>query len=57
MAISKNGAYGHPNGKIGKLIHYMLKGQPVVRVVGRKSNKLSDKQRPIVWPCLLLWIF
>ncbi|SHG61568.1 DUF6266 family protein [Pedobacter caeni] len=38
MAISKNGPYGHPNGKIGKLVHYMLKGQPVTRMVGRRTK-------------------
>ncbi|NQX41256.1 hypothetical protein SAMN05421820_107207 [Pedobacter steynii] len=43
MAISKNGPYGHPNGKIGKLVHYMLKGQPVTRMVGRRT-KSSQKQ-------------
>lgn len=43
MAISKHGPYGHPNGKIGKLVHYMLKGQPVIRMVGRRT-KSSQKQ-------------
>lgn len=43
MAISKHGPYGHPNGKIGKLVHYMLKGQPVTRMVGRRI-KSSQKQ-------------
>lgn len=43
MAISKHGPYGHPNGKIGKLVHYMLKGQPVTRMVGKRT-KSSQKQ-------------
>ncbi|AOM79203.1 DUF6266 family protein [Pedobacter steynii] len=38
MAISKYGPYGHPNGKIGKLVHYMLNGQPVTRLVGRRTK-------------------
>jgi hypothetical protein len=44
MAISKHGPYGHPNGKIGKLVHYMLKGQPVTRMVGKRT-KSSPAQK------------
>lgn len=45
MGKSFNGPYGHLNGKVGKLVHYMLKGQPIVRVVGAPSKKRSHKQK------------
>lgn len=45
MGKAFNGPYGHLQGKVGKLVHYMLKGQPVVRVVGAPSEHRSLKQR------------
>ncbi|WP_316841263.1 DUF6266 family protein [Pedobacter gandavensis] len=38
MAKAPNGPYGHLNGKVGKLVFYMLNGQPVVRLIGRKGK-------------------
>ena len=38
MAIASNGPQGHLNGKVGKLVFYMLNGQPVVRLIGRKGK-------------------
>lgn len=45
MAKSLNGPYGHLTGKAGKLVHYMLKGQPIVRSVGVPSKKRSLRQK------------
>ncbi|WP_316751939.1 DUF6266 family protein [Pedobacter gandavensis] len=44
MAICKPGPFGHPSGKIGNTIFYMLKGQPVCRSNG-KPGKVSLKQK------------
>ncbi|WP_222536726.1 DUF6266 family protein [Pedobacter polysacchareus] len=43
MAIAANGPHGHFIGKIGNLVYYMLNGQPVVRLIGKKgkSSKLQ----------------
>ena len=43
MAIAANGPHGHFTGKIGNLVFYMLNGQPVVRLIGKKgkSSKLQ----------------
>lgn len=38
MAIALNGPQGHLNGKVGKLVFYMLNGVPVVRLVGRPGK-------------------
>lgn len=38
MAIALNGPHGHLNGKVGKLVFYMLNGQPIVRLIGRKGK-------------------
>ncbi|WP_316751428.1 DUF6266 family protein [Pedobacter gandavensis] len=38
MAIASNGPHGHLNGKVGNLVFYMLNGQPVVRLIGRKGK-------------------
>ncbi|MCX2452210.1 DUF6266 family protein [Pedobacter sp. PLR] len=38
MAIASNGPQGHLNGKVGNLVFYMLNGQPVVRLNGRKGK-------------------
>ncbi|MBB2149091.1 DUF6266 family protein [Pedobacter gandavensis] len=38
MAIASNGPQGHLNGKVGNLVFYMLNGQPVVRLIGRKGK-------------------
>ena len=43
MAILSNGAFGHPNGKIGNMVFYKLKGQTVCREIG-KQGKPSRKQ-------------
>ena len=43
MAILSNSAFGHPNGKIGGMVYYMLKGQAVCRMIG-KQGKPSIKQ-------------
>lgn len=45
MAKSPNGPYGHPVGKIGSLVHYMLKGQHIVRIVGAPPKHRSLKQK------------
>ena len=48
MAKCYAGPYGHPSGKIGKLVFYMLNGQAVCRLVGRAGkptiNQLSNRQ-------------
>ncbi|MCX2452063.1 DUF6266 family protein [Pedobacter sp. PLR] len=38
MAIASNGPQGHLNGKVGNLVFYMLNGQPIVRLIGRKGK-------------------
>ncbi|MBC8985069.1 hypothetical protein H9X96_04695 [Pedobacter sp. N36a] len=38
MAIASNGPQGHFNGKVGNLVFYMLNGQPVVRLIGKKGK-------------------
>ncbi|MBB2147541.1 DUF6266 family protein [Pedobacter gandavensis] len=43
MAICSVGPYGHPSGKIGNVVFYMLNGQPVCRMNG-KPGKPSIKQ-------------
>lgn len=43
MAKCTPGPYGHPSGKIGTVVFYMLNGQPVCRLVG-KAGKPSTKQ-------------
>ncbi|WP_316842197.1 DUF6266 family protein [Pedobacter gandavensis] len=43
MAICNVGPYGHPSGKIGSLVFYILNGQPVCRTIG-KPGKPSIKQ-------------
>lgn len=43
MAICNAGPHGHPSGKIGKLVFYMLNGQAVCRLVGR-AGKATPKQ-------------
>lgn len=43
MAILSKSAYGHPNGKIGNMVFYMLNGQAVCRLIG-KQGKPSTKQ-------------
>ncbi len=43
MAILSNSAFGHPNGKIGGMVYYMLKGQAVCRMIG-EQGKPSIKQ-------------
>lgn len=45
MAKSPNGPYSHPNGKIGNIVHYMLKGQCISRIVGPASKRRSTKQK------------
>lgn len=48
MAICYAGPYGHPSGKIGKLVFYTLNGQPVCRLIGRAGkpsiNQLGNRQ-------------
>ncbi|WP_316753147.1 DUF6266 family protein [Pedobacter gandavensis] len=44
MAICKVGPFGHPSGKIGNTVFYMLKGQAVCRSNG-KLGKVSLKQK------------
>ena len=43
MAILSKSAFGCPNGKIGGMVYYMLKGQPVCRLIG-EHGKPSIKQ-------------
>ncbi|SHG14987.1 DUF6266 family protein [Pedobacter caeni] len=43
MATSKPGPYGHPNGKIGNIVFYVLNGQNVSRTIGA-PGKPSRKQ-------------
>jgi len=38
MAIASKGPHGHLNGKVGNLVFYMLNGQPVVRLIGKKGK-------------------
>lgn len=48
MAICNSGPYGHPSGKIGKLVFYTLNGQGICRLVGRAGkpsiNQLGNRQ-------------
>jgi hypothetical protein len=48
MAILSNSAFGHPNGKIGDMVYYMLKGQMVCRKIGEQGkpsiNQLANYQ-------------
>ncbi|MBB2149754.1 DUF6266 family protein [Pedobacter gandavensis] len=44
MAICKVGPFGHPSGKIGNMVFYMLNGQAVCRSKG-KPGKPSLKQK------------
>jgi hypothetical protein len=48
MAILSNSAFGHPNGKIGGMVYYMLKGQAVCRMIGEQGkpsiNQLANYQ-------------
>ena len=48
MAICYAGPHGHPSGKIGKLVFYILNGQPVCRLIGRAGkpsiNQLGNRQ-------------
>lgn len=44
MAISRNGIHGWPSGKLGRVVYYMLRGQPVQRTIG-KPGKPSLKQK------------
>lgn len=48
MAITTNGFYNNPNGKIGKMVYYMLRGQLVSRSIGRPGNptvpQLANRQ-------------
>lgn len=48
MAICTSGPYGHPSGKIGKLVFYTLNGQGICRLVGRAGkpsiNQLGNRQ-------------
>jgi len=38
MAILSKSAFGCPNGKIGNMVYYMLKGQPVCRLIGEQGE-------------------
>ncbi|WP_316843061.1 DUF6266 family protein, partial [Pedobacter gandavensis] len=38
MAIASHGPQGHYSGKVGNLVFYMLNGQPIVRLIGRKGK-------------------
>ena len=57
MAKCYSGPYGHPSGKIGKLVFYMLNGQPICRLVGRAGkptiNQLANRQGMSVTMALL----
>ena len=57
MAIASNGPQGHLNGKVGNLVFYMLNGQPVVRLIGRKGKpsklQLANYQAMAVTTLLL----
>lgn len=57
MAIASNGPQGHLNGKVGNLVFYMLNGQPVVRLIGRKGKpstlQLANYQQMAVTTKLL----
>ncbi|AOM78114.1 DUF6266 family protein [Pedobacter steynii] len=48
MATSKTGLYGHPNGKIGNIVFYVLNGQNVSRTIGDPGkpsrNQLANRQ-------------
>ncbi|SMD11568.1 DUF6266 family protein [Pedobacter nyackensis] len=44
MAIFKKGIFGAANGKIFNLVSYPLKGQQVVRGIGKSRKPLTDKQ-------------
>ena len=44
MAISRNGIHGWPSGKLGRVVYYLLRGQPVQRTIG-KPGKPSLKQK------------
>lgn len=57
MATNKNGPYGHPNGKIGNIVFYVLNGQNVSRTIGDPGkpsrNQLGNQQSMAVTMALL----
>lgn len=48
MAKCAISPYGHPSGKIGNLVFYMLKGQPICRLIGKPGapsvKQLANRQ-------------
>jgi len=44
MALANNGPHGHFRGRIGNLVYYTLKGQQVVRVIGKSDKPPTDGQ-------------
>ncbi|WP_316822554.1 DUF6266 family protein [Pedobacter gandavensis] len=60
MAIAANGPQGHLKGKVGNLVFYMLNGQPVVRLIGRKGKptipQLANYQKMSVTMDLLRYM-
>lgn len=45
MAKSPHGPYGHLNGRVGDLVHYTLKGQSIVRMIGIITKAPTTKQK------------
>lgn len=45
MGKAFNGPHGHLQGKVGSLVYYTLKGQPIVRVVGVNTKPPTQKQK------------
>ncbi len=44
MATIKNGIHGAFSGKVGKVVGYILKGQAVMRSVGKRTTKPTAKE-------------
>ncbi|MBC8987589.1 hypothetical protein H9X96_17605 [Pedobacter sp. N36a] len=57
MALCYAGPYGHPSGRIEKLVFYTLNGQPVCRLIGKAGkpsiNQMANLQAMSVTMALL----
>lgn len=44
MAISKKGNFKEASGKVGKYVHYELKGQGIIRTVGQRTKPYKPRE-------------
>jgi len=47
MGTQKDGLHGPVEGRIGNLVHYVLNGKNVSRLIGRSTKPASLKQRAV----------